>query len=190
VQAIASVNGRAEPSVTSASGVDDGAIRAFVLEDYPRIVSGLSVMCGSRAAAEDAVQEALARAWERSERGEHINELAAWVTVVARNLLKSWFRRVRAEHRARDALGQRGDAATSTPMPGDHIDMMRALGRLTRTQRETTILHYYLEMSVRETAAALGVSEGTVKSTLYRARQILLTVLGIDEQSEGVWHDA
>src|SRR5947199_10307157 len=88
-------------------GLDEGTIRAFVVEDYPRIVSGLSVMCGSRAAAEDAVQHALAKAWERSERGERIDQLAGWVTVVARNDLRSWFRRVLAERRARAALGYR-----------------------------------------------------------------------------------
>jgi hypothetical protein len=44
-----------EVSVASPTGLTEGVIRAFVLEDYPRIVTGLSVMCGSRPAAEDAV---------------------------------------------------------------------------------------------------------------------------------------
>jgi len=48
----------------------------------------MTLVCGSMPAAEDAVQEALARAWERSERGQDIGSLPAWVTTVARNLLR------------------------------------------------------------------------------------------------------
>jgi len=176
--------------VASPIRLDEGAIRAFVLEDYPRIVTGLSVMCGNRAAAEDAVQDALAKAWERSERGERIEQLAGWVTVVARNALRSWFRRVRVEHRARGALRHEGDRSRTTGMADDHVDVMRALAVLTRTQRDTTVMHYYLGMTVAEVGRALGVSDGTVKSTLHRARQILGPALGIDDPTEEVTHDA
>ena len=172
----------------SPTRLTEGAIRAFVIEDYPRIVTGLSVMCGSRPAAEDAAQGALAKAWERSERGERIEELAAWVTVVARNSLRSWFRRVLAERRGRAALGPESD-----PWPGtsdDRVDVVRALARLTKIQRDTTVLHYYLGMTMAETGRALGVSEGTVKSTLHRARQILGPALRIDDLTEGVTLDA
>jgi len=176
--------------VRSGAGLDEDRIRAFVLEDYPRIVTGLAVMCGNRGLAEDAVQDALAKAWERSERGEHIDQLAAWVTVVARNALKSWFRRVGAERRARGGLEQPAEATESSRMTDEHVDVMRALAGLTAIQRETTVLHYYLGMTVAEIARALRVSEGTVKSTLYRARQILAPALGVEDPSEGVKHDA
>jgi RNA polymerase sigma factor (sigma-70 family) len=189
VQTIRSTTGRVEAAVASPTRLTEGAIRAFVVEDYPRIVTGLSVMCGSRPAAEDAVQGALAKAWERSERGEGIEELAAWVTIVARNSLRSWFRRVRAERRAREALGREGDPRQGT-MSDDRVDVVRALARLTKIQRETTVLHYYLGMTMAETARALGVSDGTVKSTLHRARQILGPALRIDDPTEGVTPDA
>jgi RNA polymerase sigma-70 factor, ECF subfamily len=190
VQAIASATAGPEAAVTSATGLNEAAIRAFVVEDYPRIVTGLSMMCGSRPAAEDAVQEALAKAWERSERGERIDDLAGWVTVVARNSLRSWFRRVGAERRARAALGQQSNVRHGTGTTHDHVDVVRALAVLTKTQRETTVLHYYLGMPVKEIGRILGVSEGTVKSTLHRARQILAPALGIDDPTEGVTHDA
>ena len=60
-------------------------------------------MAGSRAAAEDAVAEALARAWERTDRGDAIDSLPAWVTRVALNLSKSRLRRLRIEARHRGA---------------------------------------------------------------------------------------
>jgi RNA polymerase sigma-70 factor, ECF subfamily len=185
-----------EAGVAPRTGLDEDAIRAFVVEDYPRIVTGLSVMCGSRSAAEDAVQDALAKAWERSERGEHIEQLAGWVTVVARNNLRSWFRRLRAERRARQTLEAREalervtGAGAAAGAPDDRLDVARALALLTETQREITVLHYYLGMTVADVGRALGISDGTVKSTLYRARQILAPALGLDEPSGGVTHDA
>ena len=60
--------------------LDEGTIREFLVATYPRLVAAVALISGSRAAAEDAVQEALARAWERSERGEQIESLPAWVT--------------------------------------------------------------------------------------------------------------
>ena len=190
VPMIESATGAVEAAISSPTRLTEGAIRAFVVEDYPRIVTGLSVMCGSRPAAEDAVQGALAKAWERSERGERIDELAAWVTVVARNSLRTWFRRARAERRARGALGREGDPSQGTGVSDNRVDVVRALARLTKIQRETTVLHYYLGMTVAETGRALGVSEGTVKSTLHRARQILGPALRIEDVTEGVAHDA
>jgi RNA polymerase sigma-70 factor, ECF subfamily len=147
---------------------------------------------GNRAAAEDAVQEALARAWERSERGQRIAAPSAWVTTVAMNLIRSRFRRILAERRAherlRDRSGQdRGsypDSGRSPSAVGDAIDVRRALTALPRRQRETTVLRYYLGMEVAEIAAVLGISEGTAKTTLHRARRALARSLGESDVNE------
>jgi DNA-directed RNA polymerase specialized sigma24 family protein len=53
-------------------------IATFVASEYPRLVGAVAHLCGSRPAAEDAVQEALVRAWEELERGAEIDSLAAW----------------------------------------------------------------------------------------------------------------
>jgi len=145
-------------------------------------VAAVSLACGSRAAAEDAVQEALARAWERSERGEHIESLRAWVMRVAINLVRSSFRRMLAERRARERMAA-GPARFGASLPTvggaeDAVDVSRALAVLPRRQREATVLRYYLDLSVLEVAEALGVGEGTAKTTLFRARQTLAGVLG------------
>jgi RNA polymerase sigma-70 factor (ECF subfamily) len=87
-------------------------------------------------------------------------------------------------------MRQQGDLWQSTGVMDDHLDVVRALARLTKAQRETTVLHYYLGMTVAEIGRVLGVSDGTVKSTLHRARQILAPALGIDDPAEGVTHDA
>jgi RNA polymerase sigma-70 factor (ECF subfamily) len=161
--------------------VDEVALREFLHTSYPRLVAAVALVCGSRPAAEDAVQEALLRAWERSERGEEIESLNAWVTTVALNQARSGIRRVMAERRARSRLGHEPVVETPT---GDRIDVERALSTLPRRQRETLVLRYYLQLDTREVAAALGVNEGTVKSALFRARATLADMLNIKDTEE------
>ena len=161
--------------------VDEIALREFLHSAYPRLVAGVALVFGSRPTAEDAVQEALLRAWERSEKGEEIESLNAWVTTVAMNLARSGLRRLRSERRARARL--RGPAA-GEPAGSDRIDVERALSSLPRRQREAVVLRYYLQMDTREVAGALGINEGTVKSTLSRARAALADRLGVQEPEE------
>jgi DNA-directed RNA polymerase specialized sigma24 family protein len=48
--------------------IEDTEIRAFLQAEYPRLVNPVAFVTGDLGAAEDAVQEALVRAWIRSER--------------------------------------------------------------------------------------------------------------------------
>jgi RNA polymerase sigma-70 factor (ECF subfamily) len=149
------------------------------------LVAALSLIAGSREAAEDAMQEALARAWDRSERGEEIRSLGAWVTAVALNHARNAARRRRFDQRLRRRLGRSHEVEAPS---GDRIDLSRALSGLPARQRETTVLHYYLDMDVQTIADTLGVHVGTVKTSLHRARIALATALGVDEAEE-VSHD-
>jgi RNA polymerase sigma factor (sigma-70 family) len=143
------------------------------------------LVAGERAAAEDAVHEALARAWERSARGEHIESLPAWVTRVAMNLSKSRLRRLRVESRARQSLASSGTPARDAD---ERFEIGSAVAGLPRRQREVTVLRYYLGYDIAEIASLLHVSEGTVKTSLHRARQTLATALGdtLDEETDDV----
>ena len=145
------------------------------------------MITGSMAAAEDAVQEALARAWERSERGERIESLPAWVTRVAVNLSKSRLRRMRVEARHRDISEHQVPDGSGTASD-TRIDVTRALADLPRRQREITVLRYYLGLNVAEIADTLELHEGTVKTSLFRARAALATALGesVEEENDHV----
>jgi RNA polymerase sigma factor (sigma-70 family) len=160
------------------ASVDEAAIREFLTGAYPRVVAAVALVEGSRATAEDSVAEALARAWERSERGERIDSLPAWVTRVALNLSKSRLRRARAESRARARVGEPGSRGEPNE---SRLDVERALSHLSRRQRQATVLRYYLGFDVAETAGVLGVSEGTIKTTLHRARHTMAAALGEEE---------
>src|SRR5688500_18437109 len=140
--------------------VDEIAIRDFLHTRYPRLVAAVALVCGSRPPAEDAVQEALLRAWERSEKGEEIESLNAWVTTVSLNVARSGLRRLMAERRARSRLAA---AALPGESPaGDRVDVERALAALPRRQREAVVLRYYLQMDTREVAEVLRSEERRV----------------------------
>ena len=109
--------------------LDDVTIREFLGTAYPRIVAAVSMVAGDRATAEDAVQEALARAWERSSRGETIDSLSAWVTRVALNLSKSRLRSLRVESRARERLARPRSEDLDT---AERLAIDGALARLPR----------------------------------------------------------
>lgn len=162
--------------------MDDADLREFVRESYPQLVGAVALLCGSRAAAEDAVQEALARAWERSLRGEHIVSLPAWVTTASMNLTRSRFRRLRVERRAR--IDVEGEPYDSMRAADARVDLRRALARLPRRQREATVLRYYLDLDVREIAVVMGIPEGTAKSLLARSRSSLANELRIHHSEE------
>jgi RNA polymerase sigma-70 factor (ECF subfamily) len=159
--------------------LDDETIREFLETSYPRLVAAVALVAGSREAAEDAVQEALARAWERAGT-EQIRSLPAWVTRVSLNLSKSRWRRLRAEGRATESL----NVASPAPSAESRPDVERALAQLSRRQREVTVLRYYLGMDLREIAETLGITDGTVKTQLSRARRTLAELLGDGEHEE------
>jgi RNA polymerase sigma-70 factor (ECF subfamily) len=160
--------------------LDETEIREFLRVGYPRVVAAVALVSGSRPAAEDAVQEALLRAWERSERGDEIDSLPRWVTTVALNLTRSGIRRAIAERRARRRLVAASTGGVPGPS-GDRLDVDRALAGLPRRQREVAVLRYLLDMDTREAAEAMSVNEGTVKSQLAHARRALAAALRIEE---------
>jgi RNA polymerase sigma-70 factor (ECF subfamily) len=143
---------------------------------YPRLVVAVALANGSLAAAEDAVQEALVRAWAKSERGDHIESLPAWVTTVALNLSRKTVRRLIVESKAKLNI-RASQSGSLAPMTGEAVDVQRALAGLPRRQRETAVLRYVLEMDTREVADVLHLDEGTVKSHLSRARSKLVHAL-------------
>jgi RNA polymerase sigma-70 factor (ECF subfamily) len=114
----------------------------------------------------------------RSERGERLESLPAWVAAVALNQTRSGWRRAMAERRARRRITESGPAAEPS---ADHVDVARALEGLPRRQREVAVLRYLLEMSTAEVAATLGIGEGTVKSSLARARAHLVDTLAMHD---------
>jgi RNA polymerase sigma-70 factor (ECF subfamily) len=128
---------------------------------------------------DDIVQEALVRAWQRRHtydpsRGEVLPWLLAIVADRARRI------RVR---RLPDDVHDLGAAANSVgarspAQPDRDLDLERALHALPKRERLAVALYYFIGLDITETAAAMGVSAGTVKATLHHARSRLRNHLG------------
>ena len=137
------------------------AVAQLVRDEYARLVRAVALACGSLPEAEDAVQEALTRAWDRVGRGEEFDHLASWVVTVALNLTRS---RLRHQAVHRRALPRLVDRAEHHDDPPELFDLRAAVDALPRRQREAVVLHYYLGFDVTAIGAMLGVSEGTIKT--------------------------
>jgi len=164
-------------------GVEQGEdqLVRFVEAEYGALVAALSLVCGERAAAEDVTQEALARALIALRRGTSIDSLGAWVRVVALNLLRNRWRSLSRERRAHHRVGadlsrMSVDGLDAVDLE-EAVDLRAAVATLSRRQREAVALHYRLGLSVAETARAMEVSDGTVKTLLSRARATLAAAL-------------
>ncbi len=141
------------------------------------------VTAGNAADAADAAQEAFVKAYYALGRFRAEAPFRPWLLTIvaneARNRRRSAGRRARLAQRAPGRLP--GDAAPSPEEAAitsdDRRRLLAALDELRPRDREVISYRYLLELSESETAAALGVPAGTVKSRLSRALDRLRTVM-------------
>ena len=124
--------------------------------------------------AEDATQEAFVKAWRALPRFRRGAPLRPWLLTIVANEARN--RRIASGRRGQLAL-RAADAARLSPgeSPGPEIgpELLAALMRLREEDRLVIGCRYLLELSEAESAAALGVRPGTVKSRLSRALERL-----------------
>ena len=143
---------------------------AFYLDARPTIARALTLALGDADVAVEAVDEAMTRAYERWASVGALDRPEAWVYRVASNWALSIFRRRRlGVHRLYDPSV--ADAPTVDPA------VHAAVAALDIKHRSVVVCRHLLGWSVAETATALGINEGTVKSRLHRASTTLRTHL-------------
>ena len=104
----------------------------------------------------------------------------AWFTVVAANRARDLMRSRSAESRAYAKVGT-DDESVDDGLAGLDVDVKAALEALPDRQKQVCVLHYLLDQSVEQIAEGLGVSTGTVKTQLFRARKALAAALKVEE---------
>ena len=124
--------------------------------------------------AQDVVQTALLRCYTSWRKVERADDRDAYVYTVLLNCHRDSRRRFWWGERASDELPDTGvsDSAEQV-VAADAVH--RALADLSADHREVVVLRYYAHLSEQQTAAALGVAPGTVKSRLSRAMAQLAT---------------
>ena len=131
------------------------------------------LMLGDRTAAEDVVQEAflgLFRRWHGlHDPGKAEAYVRSAVLNGCRDAIKRRDRRARRDLAAAVELLDPVSAEAAALVSEDRRRLLAGLRLLPARQREALVFRYYLELSEEETASAMGVSRGTVKSTTSRA---------------------
>jgi RNA polymerase sigma-70 factor (sigma-E family) len=151
-----------------AGPVDDHAFREYVRARRHALLRTAYLLTGNLADAEDLVQSALAKtylAWHRIvDRGA----VDSYVRRAMVNTQISWWRRRRLDEFPTDEIPDQ--ATVDYPVSTDvQESLRRAIDRLPQRMRAAVMLRYYEDMTEAEVAEVLGVSVGTVKSTVSRA---------------------
>ncbi|MGH8889737.1 MAG: SigE family RNA polymerase sigma factor [Acidothermaceae bacterium] len=146
------------------------AFRSYVAARSPALLRMAYLLTGSRVDAEDLLQAALAKTYLSWESIRDRDSVDAYVRKVMVNTRTSWWRRRRhVAETMTDDVPERPSTADPTTQVVMHDALWAALADLPTRQRATVVLRYYEDLSEAETAAVLGVSVGTVKSTTARA---------------------
>jgi RNA polymerase sigma-70 factor, ECF subfamily len=142
-------------------------LRALYDASYGRLVVQVYAFCGNLTDAEDAVQEAFVTALRKRSQIAVTDSPEAWIRTVAFNRIRNSWRHGRVVRNHQAAV----PGPQSLPEVGpEHVALVAALAQLDEDHRQVLVLHHLADLSCSQIANDLGVSVGTVKSRLSRAR--------------------
>lgn len=148
-------------------------LRDLYAASYFRLVGVVGAVCGDRHEAEEAVQDAFVHLMANWAKVSRYDQPEAWVRKVALRQVSKRRRKTLNGLKAALRHGPQLDVPGPTPAA---VDVERALDALPPQQRAVVVLHR-LGLDAAETADALGVPVGTVRSRLARARAALAPAL-------------
>lgn len=150
--------------------------------EHPRLVGMLGLYCGDRDVAENLAQEALIRLCRDWRKVRRLDAPERWLHRVAINLAHSHYRRRAIEGRALTRLGNR---APTAPSAGSDADTLELLKSLPHRQKAALVLHYYLDLPVREVAQVMEIPEGRANTLIHRGTRALHADPGVEEARSG-----
>jgi RNA polymerase sigma-70 factor (ECF subfamily) len=171
--------------VRSGPGLTPEQLRELYAEHGQALYENAWRACRDPGMAEDVVQETLLRAWQRApllDPGR--SSLRGWLLVVSRHIMIDALR-ARAARPAEIATDMLPEGAGQNDVEDRAVQswqMASALALLSQAHREVLVQLYYLDRTMAQAAAVLGVPEGTIKSRAYyalRALRVALADLGV-----------
>ncbi|WP_298209595.1 RNA polymerase sigma factor [Acidovorax sp.] len=149
----------------------------WVREHYRFLLRSAWALTGSRAQAEDVVQDCFTSAWKNRKQLRDPALARAWLFQI--------MRRHALRHMAPPPLQSLDDETAIEPGSAvhddnsldDQLDVVKALARIAPIHREVLVLFYFDDMPTAQMAEALEVAPGTVLSRLARAREALKAAL-------------
>lgn len=146
----------------------------FYRREHPRLLAVAVAVVGDREAARELVQDALLKAYAAWSKVAQLESPGGWTRRVLINLSIDVQRRRGREQRA---LGRSQERSVVEAPPLPTPAFWSAVRELPRLQRSAVALHYVDGMPIAEVADVLGVSPGSVKTSLSRARSALAPTL-------------
>lgn len=171
---------RAEQALIALAKSGDQAAYERLLEPAVRPASRLAfALLHDRSEAEDAFQESALRAWRRLENLRDEKPFQPWFMGILANQCKE-IRRSKWWHVVRlPDLSRTQTTEEATWLQGE--DLRRALMRLPHDQQVAVLMHFHLDMPLRDVAIALGLSVGGVKTRIKRALRRMRPAIEVAE---------
>jgi RNA polymerase sigma-70 factor, ECF subfamily len=142
----------------------------LVRAEHPRLYGALWLITRDRGEAEDVMQEAFLRLWERWDRVRDLDDPAGYLYRTALNVYRQRIRRASVVIRHAIGLGAPKDELAEVET---HDQVLRALGRLTPRQRTSIVLVDLLDYSSEEAAEMMGIKAATVRVLASQGRAAL-----------------
>jgi len=146
------------------------AYREYVAANLDRLRRTAYLLCGDWHLADDLTSTVLVkllRHWKRASEMEHLD------AYTRRMLMSAWLDERRRPWRRESFTDRLPDRPAAGADTDQRLDVISLLARLPPRRRAVLVLRYFCDLSVEETAQALGCSEGTVKSHAARALESL-----------------
>ena len=164
--------GQAERPAPETARVDGAANPAAEVEElfvqhHLRLLRALYLLTGSAAEAEDLLQEAFVKVWQRWDRVRTMNDQAGYLYRTAMNAFRSRWRHRLVELRHQPKPASSSDAIESAT---ERQAVLEALRRVPPRQRLAVVLADFLDRSPAEVASVLGVEEATARSLASQGR--------------------
>lgn len=139
----------------------------FFASEHARLFGALCLVTGDRHEAEEIMQDAFLRLWERWDRVSGLGDPSAYLYRTAMNVFRNRYRRARLGVRRTLSLAPSEDVFATVE---DRDTVVRALRGLTADQRAAVVLTGYVGLSSGEAGKMLDMQAGTVRTLAARAR--------------------
>ena len=171
---------------------DHDAFTLLVRPELDRLYGLAGLLLRDPSRAEDALQDALLRAWRDLPKLREVSRFGAWLRRLVVNAAHDEGRRLGRRRREVELAPQHeATAANEFDALLDRDELVRGFRRLKDEERTVLALRYYLDLSSADAAATLGMREVTYRSKVHRALQALRAALAADARTatrpEGRW---